>query len=205
MVIGEENLLLTSPSFMHAISKSSLVAGAVFVSVVSLRAGDWPQWRGENRDGHATGAATLSSLPKDSKPVWKLPIGPGFSAPVVAGGKLVYLDEQDGKEVAHCLNANTGKFLWNETFAESAGDEWGSGPRSTPFIDGDRVFVQSMGGEFRCLNLADGKARWGVSFQKYGIGFSTKAADGTAFAPSPVYVRHLINEGAKIHDPRSHA
>jgi hypothetical protein len=33
----------------------------------------------------------------------------------------------------------------------------------------------------------------------------TLAANGTAFAPSPVYARHLINEGAKIHDPRSHA
>ncbi len=33
----------------------------------------------------------------------------------------------------------------------------------------------------------------------------TKAADGTAIAPSRVYARQLINEGAKIHDPRSHA
>ena len=163
---------------MHAISKLNVI-GAVVLSTMALHAADWPQWRGANRDAHAPGA-TISSLPKDIKPVWKLPIGPGFSAPVVANGKLVYLDEQNGKEVAHCLDANSGKPIWNTPFAESAGDEWGSGPRSTPFIDGDRVYVQSMGGEFRCLSVADGKPLWSVSFQKYGIHFSTKSAEGTA-------------------------
>jgi outer membrane protein assembly factor BamB len=180
MANGEENIPRTSPSFMHAISKMTFVASAVLVSTVALRAADWPQWRGANRDGHARGAAAISTLPKELKPVWKLPVGPGFSAPVVANGKLVYLDEQNGKEVAHCLEAATGKPLWNTPFAASAGDEWGSGPRCTPFIDGDRVYVQSMNGEFHCLSLADGKSQWNLSFEKYGISFSTKSAEGTA-------------------------
>ena len=141
---------------------------------------DWPQWRGPNRDGHPSGAFTISSLPKDIKPVWKNPIGPGFSAPVVASGKLFCLDEQDGQEVAHCLVANDGKEIWKTPYAGSEGDEWGSGPRTTPFVDGDRVYFQSMSGEFRCLNVADGKVRWGFPFKKYGIPFSTKSADGTA-------------------------
>jgi outer membrane protein assembly factor BamB len=163
---------------MRATSKTSFVTGALVASIVVLSAGDWPQWRGVNRDARAE--TPVSSLPKDAKPAWRLPVGPGFSAPVVANGKLVYLDEQNAKEVAHCVDADTGKPLWNTPFADSAGDEWGKGPRCTPFIDGDRVYAQSMNGEFHCLSLENGKPIWGFSFEKYGIAFSTKSAEGTA-------------------------
>jgi len=86
--------------------------------------------------------------------------------------KLVYLDAQDGKEVAHLLDSRTGKELWRVPYAEMFADEWGPGPRSTPILEGDRVYVQSCKGEFRCLNLADGKVMWGVSFEKdFGVTF----------------------------------
>lgn len=150
----------------------------VLAGCMAMSAADWPQWRGPNRDGHA--ADSIVSLPKNLQPVWKLPIGPGFSAPIVANGKLIYLDDQGGQEVAHCLLASSGKEIWKTPYAAAEGDEWGSGPRTTPFVDGDRVYFQSMNGEFRCLNVADGKVRWGFPFKKYGIGFSTKSADGTA-------------------------
>jgi outer membrane protein assembly factor BamB len=49
-------------------------------------------------------------------------------------------------------------------------------------IDGDRVFVQSCKGEFRCLNLSTGKTNWGVSFERdFGVKFlGSKANEGTA-------------------------
>ena len=161
--------------------KSSFAVGAFLCTAWTLSAGDWPQWRGENRDGHASpGSAEIRSLPKNPTPTWKVAIGPGFSSPIVGGGKLVYLDERDGKEVAHCVEAASGKEIWAMPVAEAFGDEWGSGPRSTPFIDGDRVYAQSMSGEFHCLDFATGKSRWHISFRNYGIGFSTKSAEGTA-------------------------
>ena len=143
-------------------------------------AADWPQWRGPARDGHAAGQ--LTALPKELKPVWKISAGPGHSSPVLAGGKLIYLDEQDKKETVHLLDAATGTEIWRTPFADAAGDEWGSGPRSTPFVDGDRLYAQSCKGEFRCLNLADGKIIWETSFAKnYGVKFvGNKALEGTA-------------------------
>src|SRR5438270_262006 len=61
-------------------------------------------------------------------------------------------------------------------------DEWGPGPRSTPILDGRRVYVQSCKGELRCLDLANGKVVWGVSFEKdFGVTFvGSKANEGTA-------------------------
>jgi outer membrane protein assembly factor BamB len=157
-----------------------LVFGIWCLEFSSVSAADWPQWRGPDRDGHAASQPAISSLPKELKPIWKNAIGPGFSAPIVSGGKLLYLDEQEGQEVAHCLLATSGQEIWKTSYANTEGDEWGSGPRTTPFIDGDRVYFQSMNGEFRCLNLADGKVLWGFPFKKYGISFSTKSAEGTA-------------------------
>jgi outer membrane protein assembly factor BamB len=159
-------------------------SGAALIAlafVFTLHAGDWPQWRGPNRDGHAAESFQLTSLPKELKPIWKLPIGPGFSAPIVVGGTVIYADDQDGKEVLHRIDALTHAEKWKTTIAEAVGDEWGNGPRSTPFVDGDRVYYQSMNGEFRCVNLVDGKPRWSVSFTNYGVNFlGSKANEGTA-------------------------
>ena len=153
--------------------------------IISLRlpAGDWPQWHGLTRDCRVPEAEpVLVSLPSDLKPVWKTPVGGGFSAPVVAGTNLVCLDENAKQEVVHLLDAQTGKEIWNVPFADRFEDEWGAGPRSTPFIDGARVYVQSCNGEFRCLGLADGKLIWGISFEKdFRVKFlGSKANSGTA-------------------------
>ncbi|HMJ89470.1 MAG TPA: PQQ-binding-like beta-propeller repeat protein [Candidatus Acidoferrum sp.] len=168
---------------MHVpiLNRSCLALAAMVLSTSIAPAGDWPQWRGPNRDGHATGAATINSLPKDLKPLWRLPVGAGFSAPVVADGSLFYADQQGEKEILHRIDAASAKENWQASITDAAGDEWGSGPRSTPFVDGDRVYYQSMNGEFRCFNVADGKARWGFAFKDYGIAFlGSKAGEGTA-------------------------
>ena len=135
------------------------------------------------RNGHASaGSPAVEALPSELKPIWRIPVGSGFSSAVVSQGKLVYLDEQEGQEVAHLLDAATGKEIWKVAYASVFGDEWGAGPRSTPIIEGDRIYVQSCVGEFRCLNLADGKTRWGTSFERdFGVKFlGSKANEGTA-------------------------
>ena len=162
-----------------------LVLGtSLFLPVVAPAATtDWPQWRGPDRSGHvAPGVVAPTTLPKELKAAWKVPSGGGFSAPVVAGGKLIYLDENGTREVAHCLDAATGKELWQIDYADRFEDEWGAGPRATPIIDRDRVYVQSCNGELRCLSLGDGKVIWGSSFETdFGVKFlGSKAKEGTA-------------------------
>jgi outer membrane protein assembly factor BamB len=144
---------------------------------------DWPQWRGPTRSGHAPlNAPTLSTLPREVKPVWKIAVGGGHSAPIVSGNKLVYLDVNSTREIAHVLDAATGKELWQVDYADRFEDEWGAGPRATPILDGDRLYAQSCNGELRCLSLADGKTIWQASFEKdFGVKFlGSKANEGTA-------------------------
>lgn len=161
---------------------SWFVALTLGASALDAAGADWPQWRGPQRDGHAApGSPEITTLAPDLKPVWKKPIGPGFSSPIVVAGTVIYADDQGGREMVHRIDADSAKESWKNAFAAAASDEWGSGPRSTPFATEDSVFVQSMDGEFRCLNLADGTVRWGVSFKDYGIRFlGSKAGEGTA-------------------------
>ena len=155
---------------------------------------DWPQWRGPTRTGYATptsvGAsgvgASITSLPKELKPVWKVEVGGGFSGPVLQGNALIYADENGSRELAHRLDAATGKEVWAVDYAKMESDEWGAGPRATPMIEslrtGTNVYIQSMDGEFRCLDLASGKTIWQTSFEKdFGVKFlGSKAREGTA-------------------------
>jgi outer membrane protein assembly factor BamB len=150
---------------------------------LSAAAGDWPQWRGPYRNGHAaSNEPPVATLPQTLAPRWKIPIGGGHSSPVVAGGKVLYADESEGQEVAHLLDAATGGELWRTAYARAYADEWGAGPRSTPFLDGDRAYVLSCRGEFRCLRLADGRELWRASFeQDFGVKFiGSRGAEGTA-------------------------
>src|SRR5207245_4481247 len=63
------------------ISLASIVA--LSVAALSASGGDWPQWRGPARNGYASpDSPAISSLPKELKPVWKIPVGGGFSSPI---------------------------------------------------------------------------------------------------------------------------
>ncbi len=170
---------------MNPCFRPILVLCAAAISVVAAQAGSpgWPQWRGPTRTGYAAADAPApASLPKELKPLWKISIGGGFASAVVSGDQLVYLDENGTNEVAHLLDAATSRERWRLEYAALFKDEWGAGPRSTPIIDGERFYVQSCNGEFRCLNLADGKVIWGASFEKdFGVKFlGSQAKEGTA-------------------------
>jgi outer membrane protein assembly factor BamB len=153
---------------------STLCATFLLLSLIS-RADDWPQWRGPHRDAViADKKHPLDKLPADPKVLWKIDAGPGQSSPVLEDGKLIFMDGKDGQETAHCLDAATGKTIWTVAIAPMVEfqNAYGEGPRCTPLIDGDRVYVQSCSGEFRCLTLADGKILWKVSFgSDYGVPF----------------------------------
>lgn len=165
---------------MRALTIISILC--LFSAALSNAAGDWPQWRGPNRDGHAATDEkfTLQKLEKPEAK-WRIPIGGGFSSPIVHKGLVFYLDEKDGKEVANCAQLADGKKLWSTPYADVYQDEWGAGPRSTPFTDGEKIWAHSCNGEFRCFSAKDGKVLWGFSFEDFGVKFlGSKAREGTA-------------------------
>jgi outer membrane protein assembly factor BamB len=179
-----------------------LLTAAFSTTLVS--AADWPQWRGPNRDAVVIDLKhDFNTLPTDPKVVWQVPATDGHASPVVAAGKLIYLDGQNGSEVAHCLDAASGKELWKTPVGPLVEySNYGSGPRCTPIIDGDRVYAQTGGGEFRCLALADGKTLWHVSFEKdYGVSFLGNRSNDPD-AKETASRRHGNNGSSVIDDDR---
>jgi outer membrane protein assembly factor BamB len=138
---------------------------ACFVTTLAFAA-DWPRWRGPDANGHApAGTPALAALPAAPRIAWKIPATFSLGSPVVSGGKVFHLDIQANQEVVHCLDAATGKEIWSAPFDTAHKDnQSAAGPRSTPTVDGDRVYVQSCRGEFRCLAVADGKVIWRTNF-----------------------------------------
>jgi outer membrane protein assembly factor BamB len=144
---------------------------------------DWPQWRGPNRDGVSTETGLLAAWPTSGPRVlWEAPTGMGYSCPAIAGGR-VYLIVQDGEnEAVVCLNTADGKETWRHRYpALFANDIAGTGPRSTPLVDGDRVYTVGATGMFFCLDAATGNVHWSHDLLKEA---NVPNQDcGTSFSP----------------------
>ncbi len=148
------------------VPRARVLALLLLISTDRIDAGDWPRWRGPNADGHAPAAAAVpASLPTEPVYAWRKKIGFGLGSPVVSGGVVYYLDNQENKETLHAADAATGIDRWTFTLDDAFKDNQApAGPRSTPLVEGNRVYVQSCKGEFQCLDTATGKPIWGVNF-----------------------------------------
>lgn len=131
---------------------------------------DWPQWRGSDRTDVSKETGLLKSWPKEGlKRVWLYEnAGEGYSGPAISGGKLFTMGVRDGSECVLTLDANTGKELWVAKIGSVFKESRGNGPRATPTVDGDRVYVMSGDGVLAGLNVADGKVLWQQSMIDLG-------------------------------------
>jgi outer membrane protein assembly factor BamB len=166
---------------------AALLALTLTTTVV---AADWPQWRGPNRDDNSTETGLLKEWPPTGpKLAWLFEkAGMGYAGFSVAGGTLFTLGTRDGKEILLALDANSGKELWAEPVGEILGNGWGDGPRSTPTVDGDRVYAMSGKGNLTCAQAKDGKILWQKTMKDLG-----GSTPGWGFTESPlVDGRHVI-------------
>ena len=113
-----------------------------------LQAGDanWPQWRGPDRDDVSQETGLLQDWPKSGPPhVWMVrECGLGYSGPAIVGDQLFLLGARQGEEQLICLQVSDGKEIWATRVGSILENAWGDGPRSTPTVDGDRVYALSF-------------------------------------------------------------
>ena len=134
---------------------------------------DWPEWRGKGRAGIWTESGILDRFPeKGLTPVWRTPLHGGFAGPAVAAGRVFVMDfkrssGKKGMERALCLDEKSGKILWTREWdADYQGISYDTGPRATPTVDGDRVYIVGGSGTLLCLNARTGDVIWRKDYVK---------------------------------------
>ena len=137
----------------------------------SASADDWPQWRGQDRLGVWRETGIVDTLPEQLKVSWRKPINSGYSGPVVADGRVFVTDWQedpqsrtvDGRERLLALDEETGETLWSyewETSYRMLMFSYAVGPRASPTVDGNRVYVVGATGRLLCLHTETGAVIW---------------------------------------------
>ena len=153
-----------------------------------LRADDWPQWLGPERDSVWREKGIVSSFPAGGPPVvWRAEIGSGYSGPAVAHGRVYVLDHQfakasdkptdpfargtiPGVERIVCLNADDGKTVWRHEYDCPYTVSYPAGPRTTPVVSDGKVFTLGAEGNLVCLDAKAGSVVWSRDFkQDYNI------------------------------------
>ncbi len=156
---------------LSPVGVAQVVAG---VLALSLQGADWPQYRGPKSDGSSPEKVSASWPAAGPAVVWKVPSTGGFSSFVVSNGRAFTqeLREVDGaqQETLVARDAATGKELWLQALGTmkindggqsgAKGNDGGDGPRSTPSIDGNRVFSLSAKLVLNCFEAATGKPVW---------------------------------------------
>ena len=134
---------------------------------------DWPEFRGKGRLGAWNETGILERFPEEGLDIaWRTPINRGYAGPAVADGRVFLSDfartsGMSGIERAVCLDERTGEILWTyEWEANYAGISWDEGPRATPTVDGDRVYVQGAAGTLVALNAETGEVLWTRNFRE---------------------------------------
>ncbi len=148
---------------------------------------DWPSLLGPNRDGKSSERGIRTDWSAGLPILWRLEAGEGYSAPAVAAGRLFLFDRHGDRARLTAFRAETGEELWRQEYATAYEDYYGysNGPRASPLVDGDRVYVFGVEGRLRCHQVTDGELLWevdtaerfGVVQNFFGVG-STPIAEG---------------------------
>jgi len=159
----------------------ALLAGAV-VAADKPGPNDWPQWRGQNRDGKSPETGLLKSWPKEGPALkWTAKdLGTGFSSPSIAAGKIFAMGNREGKDGVFALQEADGKELWFTEIDDTRNDirkgknpgPQNIGPASTPtYADGKVYAVSNKNGVVAKLDATTGKIEWQKSYVKdFGAG-----------------------------------
>lgn len=131
-------------------------------------ASDWPQWRGPNRDGVSTEVGLASSWSEGGPAVvWsQLDIGEGYGSIAIADSRVLVQGTRGGRSLVFAFSEIDGRPLWTHDLGPRLVQDKGNGPRSTPTIVGNEVYVLNEMGELARLNAATGVPVWQVNILK---------------------------------------
>ena len=151
-------------------TKCFALASAVLLSGVVLTAADWPQWQGASRTRMSNETGLLKEWPSGGPLViWTANnLGTGYGSMAVAGDRVFVQGARGQNSMVMALNRADGKEVWAKPLGPietRMRTNMGAGPRGTPTVDGDRLYVLTENGDLACLKT-DGSAVWQLNILK---------------------------------------
>jgi outer membrane protein assembly factor BamB len=175
------------------VKRFSLSGAAIVFFVQSALAQDWPQWRGPDRDGLASGFAAPKTWPGYLKSKWKVTVGLGHSSPVVVGKRLYLHSRRGENEVVAAYNLDAGHVIWQDIYPAEysmnpAATGHGKGPKSTPVHHDGKLYTLGITGVLSAYESANGKLLW----RKESLNLFKAKAPLFGTSTSPVVDRGLV-------------
>jgi outer membrane protein assembly factor BamB len=157
--------------------------------------GNWPQWRGANRDGISKETGLLKQWPDDGPPLaWKTTgAGGGYSSVAISNGRLFTMGLRGDREFVIAFDVATGKQVWATPHGGAFRNDRGDGPRGTPTVDGDRLYALGGNGDLSSLDTRSGKVIWTMNvLEKFG---GDNITWGISESPLVIGEKVLVNAG----------
>ena len=123
---------------------------------------DWPQWQGPDRTGLSKETGLLKEWPAAGPPlVWSASnLGAGYGSIAVKSDRIFLQGSNGRQSMVFSQSRADGKSVWSKALGPAGDNDRGSGPRGTPTVDGDRLYVLTESGDLACLRAQDGSTVW---------------------------------------------
>ena len=158
------SFILHPSSFLYCLLVAVTCAWSAAAVPVSALAADWPAWRGPNRDGICEETGLLKEWPPAGpKLLWQAGgLGEGYGGPSIVGNNLYIMGARDGQEWVMALDwTRQGRPVWATPIGPVRHEGGGyPGPRSTPTIDGARLYTLGIAGDLVALEAKSGRGIW---------------------------------------------
>jgi len=187
--------MLTPTTFARRASMITALFLTASLSATVGRAADWPQYRGPHSDQHTDEAIRTDWNQNPPKVQWKIPLGESFGSFAVKGERAYAFVKDGSEEACVAFEAASGKELWRRKTGRTTLNErqGGDGPRSTPALDGDKVYLYGTFFQLTCLSAADGSVIWSHDLEKeYGGQTETNGISAWGQAASPIVEGNLV-------------
>jgi outer membrane protein assembly factor BamB len=157
-----------------------------FVLFAATAHGQWPQWRGPERDGVVPAASVPAAWPEKLSLRWRQNVGEGYSSPVVNDGRVYVLSRRDPDEIVSAFELETGEPIWRARYPSSFtknqyATAMSKGPFSTPLVAGGRLFTLGVSAVLSSFDAATGALKWRKDWSKEID--TSKLFTGTAMSP----------------------
>jgi len=176
---------------------TSLAMLVLFLSadVFAQTGGNWPQWRGSNRDGISKETGLFKQWPAEGPSLlWKAAgAGGGYSSFAISNGRLITMGLKGDREYVISFDVATGKEVWATPHGAAFRNDRGDGPRGTPTVDGYYIYSLGGNGDLSSIEARTGRLVWSMNvLQKFG---GSNITWGISESPLVIGEKILVNPG----------